>query len=82
MNQKNPNLLNDIPEIPELGWIKRLFRSRSLLTYWLDGKTHQVWICNFYEKNDTCIIYQDYATKQRTIIKSDRPIIYTITETK
>lgn len=82
MSQPNLNPLSNLPEIPELGWIKRLFRTRSLLTYWLDGKIHQVWICNFFEKNDTCIIYQDYASKKRTIVKSDRPIIYTISETK
>ena len=36
----------------------------------------------FQEKADNCIIYQDYVTKKVTVVKSDRPITYTITEVK
>lgn len=81
MNHPSP-LLSDLPDVPELSWLKRLFRRRSLLTYYLQDQRYQVWVCNFYEKNDRCIIYQDYATKQATVIKSDQPLVYTLTESR
>ena len=71
-----------IPELPQLGWFSRLFRSRFLLQYWLNGEITQVWVAKFQEKNDRCIIYQDYGTKRATIIKSDLPITYTLTSDK
>ena len=71
-----------IPELPQLGWLAKLFRSRFLLQYWLNGELHSVWVSAFKEKADNCIVYQDYATKNATIIKSDRPITYTLTSAK
>ncbi len=71
-----------IPEIPRLGWLARLFRSRFLLQYWLNDELYTVWVSAFKEKADNCIIYQDYGTKKATIIKSDRPITYTLTSDK
>lgn len=80
MSRQSQPLLNDLPDLPELGWLKRLFRRRSLLTYYLRDQRHQVWVCNFYEKTDHCIVYQEYASKQATVVKSDQPIIYTLSE--
>lgn len=71
-----------IPEIPRLSWLARLFRSRFLLQYWLNDEFYQVWVSRFQEKSDCCIVYQDYATKKATIIKSDRAITYTLTSDK
>ena len=71
-----------VNDIPELAWWKRLFRSRSYLQYWLGNEIRTAWVMRFEEKNDQCIIYQDYATKKITVIKSDRPITYTITEVR
>jgi len=71
-----------IPNIPKLGWLASMFRSRFLLQYWLNNQLHQVWVSGFREKSESCIIYQDYATKKTSIIKSDRPITYTLTSDK
>ena len=69
-------------DYPELGWLKSLFRKRNFLQYWLNGELQTAWVCNFYEKSERCIVYQDYVTKQATIVKSDHPIVYTLTETR
>ena len=79
MNEEN---ILGIPEIPHLGWFSRMFRKRFLLQYWLNGELNQVWVSKFQEKNDRCIIYQDYGTKRATIIKSDSAITYTLTSDK
>ena len=67
-------------DIPDVGWWRGLFRSRSFLQYWLGNEIRQAWVMRFEEKADNCIVYQDYITKKITVIKSDRPITYTLTE--
>jgi hypothetical protein len=72
----------DPNDLPELSWWKRIFRSRSLLQYWLGKELRQAWVMRFEEKSDNCIIYQDYVTKKVTVVKSNHPITYTLTEIK
>ena len=80
MSQDNQtNLLNDPTGV---GFWARIFRSRCLLQYWLGHKMYSVYVTNFKEKSDTCIVYDDYVTKRTTVIKSDRPITYTLTVEK
>ena len=67
-------------DAPELPWYKRLFRGRMLLQYWLGGVLQKVWVADFHEKDERTIIYLDYVTKKKTIIRSDAPIAYTLTE--
>jgi hypothetical protein len=76
MSSPTPN------DIPDLAWWQRIFRSRSLLQYWLGGELRQIWVMRFEEKTDNCIIYQDYSTKKVTVVKSNHPITYTLTEIK
>lgn len=71
--------LNDPPQLP---WYKRLFRGKSLLQYWLAGELNQVWVADFHEQDERTIMYLDYETKKKTIIKSDVPITYRLTEIK
>lgn len=73
------NLLNDPTDV---GFWKRIFRSRCLLQYWLNGQLYSIYVTEFKEKSDRCIIYRDYVTRATTIIKSDAPITYTLTVEK
>ena len=67
---------------PDLPWYKRLFRGRLFLQYWLGNELQQVWISDFHEKDERTIMYLDYVTRKKTIIRSDGPIAYTLTEVK
>ena len=69
-------------DAPHLPWYKRLFRGRMLLQYWLGGELQRVWISDFHEKDERTIMYLDYVTKKKTVIRSDAPIAYTLTEVK
>ena len=73
------NLLNDPSDA---GFWTRIFRSRCFLQYWLHDKLYSVYVTEFKEKSDNCIVYKDYVTKQITMIKSDGPINYTLTVEK
>jgi hypothetical protein len=69
-------------DAPDLPWYKRLFRGRMFLQYWLGGQLQQVWISDFHEKDERTIMYVDYVSRKKTVIRSDSAIAYTLTETK
>ena len=73
------NLLNDPSDV---GFWKRIFRSRCLLQYWLNDQLYSIYVTEFKEKGDNCIVYRDYVTGATTIIKSDKAITYTLTVEK
>ena len=80
MSQENQdsliNLLNDPTEV---GFWGRIFRSKCFLQYWQGNQLISVYVMEFKEKADNCIVFRDYVTKKTTIVKSDRPINYTLT---
>lgn len=82
MSLGRPKMTAPVSEAPEIAWWRGLFRSRSHLRYWLDGQQHEAWVMRFEEKNDHCIIFQDYATKKTSVIKSHKPITYMLTEAR
>lgn len=80
MSQENLiNLLNDPSDV---GFWGRIFRSRSFLQYWQGEQLISIYVTDFKEKSDNCIVFRDYVTKKVTIVKSDRPINYTLTVEK
>lgn len=70
------NLLNDPDTV---GFWSRIFRSRCFLQYWQGDQLVSVYVMDFKEKADNCITFRDYVTKKITVVKSDRPINYTLT---
>lgn len=77
MSQHSPTLpLNDPNQV---GFWGRLLRNRCLLQYWHGDQLMSVYVMDFKEKADNCIAYRDYVTKKTTVVKSDRPINYTLT---
>lgn len=73
------NLLNDPDTV---GFWGRIFRSRCLLQYWQGDQLVSVYVMDFKEKADNCITFRDYVTKKISVVKSDRPITYTLTVEK
>jgi hypothetical protein len=76
------NLINLLNNPSDVGFWARIFRSRSFLQYWQGQQLISVYVTDFKEKSDNCIVFQDYVTKKTTIVKSDRPINYTLTVEK
>jgi hypothetical protein len=80
MSQESlPSLLNNPSDV---GFWARIFRSRSFLQYWQGDQLVSVYVTEFKEKSDNCIVYTDYVSKKTTIVKSDQPINYTLTVEK
>lgn len=80
MSQESLTTLLNNPS--DVGFWARVFRSRSFLQYWQGNQLISVYVTDFKEKSDNCIVFQDYVTKKTTIVKSDRPINYTLTVEK
>lgn len=75
----NPHPTTTPSEPPRVAWWVRWFRSRMRLQFWVNGVYREVWVSDFREKNDCCIVYRDYVTKKVTTVKSSDPIPYSIT---
>jgi hypothetical protein len=65
-----------------ISWLAKLFRKKVKLTYWLDEKVYSVLICDFTEKEQNCILFKDYYTKNTTVVKYDKPINYVLEQIK
>lgn len=77
--ESSTTLLNDPTGVSFWG---RIFRSKCFLQYWQGQQLISVYVMEFKEKADNCIVFRDYVTKKVTIVKSDRPINYTLTVEK
>lgn len=65
-----------------VSWLTRLFRKRVKLTYWLNRDPYVVEICDFKQRDDNCIEFKDYYTKNTTVVKYDKPINYVLEQIK
>lgn len=69
-------------EEPKVSWLAKLFRKKVKLTYWLGANQYGQFVCDFKEKDPTCIIFKDYYTKNTTVVKFDKQIIYVLEQVK
>lgn len=69
-------------EEAKLSWLARLFRSRARLTYYLKDVKYEVDVTDFKEVSPDCIVYKDYYTLKKTMVRYNCTIIYKLREVK
>jgi hypothetical protein len=67
---------------PTLSWWARIFRSRARLIYFLKDVKYEVYVTDFKEVSPDCIVYRDYYTLKKTMVRYNCTIIYKLIEVK
>jgi hypothetical protein len=65
-----------------LSWWARIFRSKAKLTYFLKDVKYEVVVTDFKEVAPDCIVYRDYYTLKKTMVRYNCTIIYKLKEIK
>jgi hypothetical protein len=65
-----------------LSWWTKVFRSRARLTYYLKDVKYEVDVTDFKEIRPDCIVYKDYYTLKKTMVRYNCTIIYKLREIK
>lgn len=71
-----------IEEDVKLSWWAQIFRSRATLTYWLNDNKYQADVTDFKEVKPDCIVFRDFYTMKKTMVRYNCTIIYTLQEIK
>lgn len=71
-----------IQEDPTLSWWARIFRSRAKLTYWLRDQAYEVEVTDFKAVSPECIVYKDYYTLKKIMVRYNCTIVYILEEIK
>jgi hypothetical protein len=66
----------------KLSWWARIFRSRAYLTYWLDGEKYEADVTDFKEVKPDCIVFKNFYTMKKTMVRYNCTIIYKLEEIK
>jgi hypothetical protein len=66
----------------QLSWWARIFRSKAKLTYFLKDVKYEVVVTDFKEVAPDCIVYRDYYTLKKTMVRYNCTIIYKLREIK
>jgi hypothetical protein len=66
----------------KLSWWARIFRGRARLTYYLKDVKYEVDVTDFKEVSPDCIVYRDYYTLKKTMVRYNCTIIYKLREVK
>lgn len=66
----------------KLSWWAQKFRSRAKLTYFLKDVKYEVYVSDFKEVRPDCIVYRDYYTQKKTMVRYNCTIIYKLREIK
>ena len=66
----------------QLSWWARIFRSKAKLTYFLKDVKYEVIVTDFKEVAPDCIVYRDYYTLKKTMVRYNCTIIYKLREIK
>jgi hypothetical protein len=66
----------------KLSWWARTFRSRARLTYFLKDVKYEVDVADFKEVRPDCIVYKDFHTMKKTMVRYNCTIIYKLREIK
>jgi hypothetical protein len=66
----------------QLSWWARTFRSRARLTYYLKDVKYEVDVSDFKEVRPDCIVYRDFYTMKKTMVRYNCTIIYKLREIK
>jgi hypothetical protein len=66
----------------QLSWWARVFRSKAKLTYFLKNVKYEVVVTDFKEVAPDCIVYRDYYTLKKTMVRYNCTIIYKLREIK
>jgi len=59
-----------------------MFRSRARLIYFLKDVEYRADVCDFKEVSPDCIVYRDYYTQKKTLVRYNCTIIYKLIEIK
>jgi hypothetical protein len=59
-----------------------MFRSRARLIYFLKYVEYRADVCDFKEVSPDCIVYRDYYTQKKTLVRYNCTIIYKLIEIK
>jgi hypothetical protein len=65
-----------------LSWWARVFRSKAKLTYFLKDAKYEAMVTDFKEVSPDCIVYRDYYTLKKTMVRYNCTIIYKLREIK
>jgi hypothetical protein len=65
-----------------LSWWARIFRSKAKLTYFLKDVKYEAVVTDFKEVAPDCIVYRDYYTLKKTMVRYNCTIIYKLKEIK
>jgi len=65
-----------------LSWWAKVFRSKARLTYYLKDVKYEVDVTDFKEIRPDCIVYKDYYTLKKTMVRYNCTIIYKLREIK
>jgi hypothetical protein len=66
----------------QLSWWARIFRSKAKLTYFLKDVKYETVVTDFKEVAPDCIVYRDYYTLKKTMVRYNCTIIYKLREIK
>jgi hypothetical protein len=66
----------------KLSWWAQIFRSRAHLTYWLDGEKYEADVTDFKEVKPDCIVFKNFYTMKKTMVRYNCTIIYKLEEIK
>jgi hypothetical protein len=66
----------------KLSWWAKVFRSKAKLTYFLKDVKYEVVVTDFKEVAPDCIVYRDYYTLKKTMVRYNCTIIYKLREIK
>jgi hypothetical protein len=65
-----------------LSWWAKIFRSKARLTYYLKDVKYEEDVTDFKEVSPDCIVYKDYYTLKKTMVRYNCTIIYKLREIK
>ncbi len=65
-----------------LSWWAKIFRSRARLTYYLKDVKYEMDVTDFKEIRPDCIVYKDFYTLKKTMVRYNCTIIYKLREIK
>jgi hypothetical protein len=66
----------------KLSWWAKIFRSKAKLTYFLKDVKYEAIVTDFNEITPDCIVYKDYYTLKKTMVRYNCTIIYKLREIK
>jgi hypothetical protein len=65
-----------------LSWWAKIFRSKARLTYYLKDVKYEEDVTDFKEVSPDCIVYKDFYTLKKTMVRYNCTIIYKLREIK